>query len=788
MTAAPALPQPGVVAPEANPPELPDNSEPQAQDWTALYGNKFERLPIQIVTALKAHIQDFQQRDKFLRRREVLHDRKMRFYDRGYQHIYATREGSYTQGTAGGTVPSASGGRDIQLPNYIDDYNIFTGYGRIIDSVLTQNPPGINFRPIDGSSSYDVEAAATAEDYPKLFNRTNDAKQIQAQIVRMFRLSGRTIIWTRTEANSQLYGYTQTGTPKQMEVATVHGTLESKVSIMATCPQDLGICGLFKDIDLNIAKSTYPDLPAEGDLPEVKRAAEFKGGKSGLGESEYERTARLGVLQGTRSLGQQGDSFTHLITLQNYFLRPSEFASDHFENTVEELTGSEVGGQVPTIAERLREMFPDGFQIVFVGDTYCGGQPQSFDDALTIGFPYVGEGMYRQAIMDPMVTVQDRFSDNMNGIAENFDTGWANLWINAADQDYEAIVGQIASPNAIRQMKNVKAGSKVSDMLHREENADLPPTLWQFVELLQGPLPAFMLATPPALQGAAMEDQKTASGYAQARNQAMGQQAIFFAVIQAMMANMYRQAALCAARNPDHPAQVVIPGSNGSSTTLQLERLSKGKFGAYPDADSSFPETIQQKRETLKLIFEMVLQSPELAMQILSSPDNWKLFSEVMGFSELKIPEGDVRDKAQFEIEQLLDSAPVPDTQGLEQMQVQHAAASVAARMQNQPEPMAPTLQYQSSVPVSPFAFVEWEFAYFKEWLSSSKARQVMAEGTTDPKKILGMKNVLLHTAELQAALPPPPMMPVPSPKLGDPPPSSGAPPAKPMAPPAATM
>ena len=57
-----------------------------------------------------------------------------------------------------------------------------------------------------------------------------------------------------------------------------------------------------------------------------------------------------------------------------------------------------------------------------------------------------------------------------------------------------------------------------------------------------------MLGTPPALFGASMEDQKTASGYAQAKNQAMGVKGIPWSSVQSIMARMYYLAALKAAK------------------------------------------------------------------------------------------------------------------------------------------------------------------------------------------------------------------------------------------------
>ena len=747
---------------EEHPEEIP-GEEPESP-----YGHKNEKLPEQLVTALKHAVKEFQGQEIYVRRREVLRDRKNRFYERGYQHIYENaRTGGFTQGTPGAIINVE--GREIQCPNYIDDYNIFDRYLLIIQAILTQNPPGIDFRPINPNLAEDMEAAETAEGYRKMFDRSNKIKDIMTGIVRMMGLSSRTILWTRTEANAQKFGFNEDDSPKQMETATVYGTLESRVPILAKSQEDALYCFLFDDPDVKQAKTEYPGF-----------ASKINPNMSGLGESAYERSARLGVLQGTRALAQLGDAFTHLVTRMHCWLRPACFTGEIYDDLFEE---DGVGDGEATVKDKLSELFPLGCHAVFVGDIYVGSWAESMDDAIVIGFPYHGDGMYRQAIMDPMVVVQDRFNDNMNAAAEVWDMGWPSTWTNADDQEYDAIGNQRADPYAIRQ-KKARSGMPLDQEFFREPNPELPATFMGFLEMLEGQLPQFMLATPPAIFGAAMEDQKTASGYAQARSQAMGQQGLIWQVIQDMMARMYYQAALCASKNPDHSEEIVIPAENGQTSTLRLERLTKGKFGAYPDEDSSFPESTQQKRTTLTGLVTMAAQSP-IGAQMFTSPDNWKVFTTLMGMPELVIPEAESRDKQVFEIEELLQQSPIPpDPQVVQQLMIQHAAASVIARTNGQPEPPPPNPKalLQPSVPIDELDYHQWEFEKCKEWLSSEARRRQDAEGNQT-----GVMNVKLHALAHQKAMiammPPPMPGPPPMAHAAPKPPLPGPPPAPPAMP-----
>jgi hypothetical protein len=753
---------------QAPPEELPVPNSEQDQP----YGPNNEDLPEQLQNALAFAIRKFAGQEVFLRRREVIRDRKNRFYERGYQHIYADEAtGGFIQGTPGGMLNV--GGKQIQCPEYIGDYNIFQPYERIIQSVLTQNAPGIDFRPINPNLAEDMEAAQTAEGYRHMFDRSNDVKGIQKEIVRMMCLSARTILWTRTEPNGPKWGYNDDGSPKQMEISSVFGTLESKVPILKKDLCESLYAFLFDDPDVLQAKAEYPAM-----------ADKIKANMTSLAESAYERTARLGVLQGSRSLAQMGDSFSHLVTRARCWLRPACFEGDCYNDILESDPSKTVKDALLELATCPENPVPTGLCVTFVGDVYVGCYAESMDDSLTVLFPYVGDCMFRLAIMDPMQIVQDDFNDDMNYGRETWAFGAPSTWVNADDTEFDAITDQRADPYCFRQLK-LRAGEKMQDNLLREQQPELPASFVKFLEMIQGPLPQFMLACPPSLYGEAMPDQKTASGYHLAASQAMGQQGVWFGVIQQGEANMYRQAALCAAKNPDHSEEIVIPGPEGGNMSLRLERLRKGKFGAYPDEDSAFPESTQQKRSTLDGLITMATTNPAIGMQIMGSPDNWKLFNTIMGLPEIVIPEAEARDKQTFEIELLLQQSPVPPSPEEEQQaQIQHAAEAMANTVQGQPAAPFQPPQPKSSVPVQLLDFHAWEFAKCQEWLSSSARRQQDAEGNQ-----AGVQNVILHAMEHQqmmAALAPPPMAapaPAPAPKPGGPP---GKPaPAKPTPPPA---
>jgi hypothetical protein len=705
--------------------EAPLEEQPEQQDYKQLYGENFENLPEQIVNVLREQVREFQGQERWLRRREVMRDRRNRFYERGFQHIYWNSQGAsagFTMITPGGSATNASG-QMVQAPRYCDDYNLYRRYLQINMAILTQTSPGIDFRPNDASRSEDIESAEAAELYRHDFDRNNDVMNIRQATIRMMGVSGRTIRWTRTVEDAQKFGNNPDGSPKKVEISSVYGTLESKVPILAKCQADCLYVFLSDDPDIKQAKAEYPDF-----------ADKIKAGIAGLGENAYERLARLGVLQGSRSEMLSADSYTHLVTRMHCWMRPNSFTGERYDDPLDTDPGT-------TIGDFLKELFPEGCCVKFVGDTYVGSYPEAIEDSLCIEFPWEGDGMNREGFMEAFVVVQDSFNDAMNASREVFDVGWPSTWVSCETGEYDAIVQQRAEPYAIRE-KKVTNGQKTADLFFREPNPELPATFVEFMQDLQGPLPQFMLAAPPALFGAAMEDQKTASGYAQARAQAMGQQGLIFSKLQKMDAVMYYQAALCAAKDPQDTRTILIPGGSGQTAQISMEKISKGNFKVYPAGDSNMPESTAAKRATIEKVLTLLGPTP-LFPQITAVPKNMRMFLDMEGLEEISIPEAEAYDREMFIIEQLLKLSPVPpDPQMQEQALIDHAAAAVkiTQTQPGAPVPPPPQLPPTCPIPPQPWEFHNWAASADQEWLNSEACRREQANGND-----AGVQNVVLR-------------------------------------------
>ncbi len=779
---------------------IPDQSTLPEPPVESPYGTKNEKLPEQLKKAIESAIRKSQGEENYLRRLEVLHDRRNRFYERGHQHIYQGRDDMFVLAVPGASFMDSDGNQE-EWGDYIDDYPIFHGFVWIIQSVLTQNGPGIAFQPVDPSKSEDTQAAETAEGLRHHFDRVNDTKKILREIVRMFCLSGRTVLWTKTEENAARWGRDDSGKPIKNQTAEVFGCLETKVPIMEREQCTFPYALIYKDLDVRNARQNHPHI-----------AKKIKANEVALDENNYERFARLGVLQGGRSQFQAGEAISHLTTELHAWLRPSCFSDDEFndpfeEATEEDLIQDEDTGEMrtPTVREMLAKVFADkqggftGIHAVYVGQTYSQAWPESMDDCLEIQQPFAGDGQFGMAVMDPAIVAQDRFNMLMNYIAETFDFGAPSTWVASTKVEYEAILDQKAQPYGYRQLKQLAQGTNAAaDNFFREPDPNVPVTLQNTLQFLMGEFLQFVLACPPAMWGESSEDTKTASGLAQSRNQALGRMGILWAPLTKMCARMYYQVALAASNDPDTPEEIIVPVPGGQNSSIRVERLRKGHFMATPDEDSGFPDSTAAKRATLMNVVQLVAEFPPAAQQFFAAPDNWKELLKLFGIQEMVLPEAEARDKQMEEIEELLNGVPIeptPEEVLAGEAQAQQEAAmqaqtDQAAQMQGMPPqpppaPFDPQSLTRSSVPIQPWDFDLWEMQKCDDYLNSNAARIEMKIGRMDPQtgqltpNLRGIQNVWLHREEHRkaAAMKMPPVPPVPLVAPGAGPKPAGAPP-----------
>lgn len=749
-TAAPPNPVEQQI-PETGGAPVEQQSDPAAPPS---FGENNRHLPDELKDVLTAIVKDFQNEELYDRRIEDLTDRAMRFYDDGVQHFYPNyATGVYQIGEAGGAVNV--GGESIECSDYLGAYNIFRARRRTIDSVLTQNTPGIDFQPDKPNRGEDLEAAETAEGYWELFKQKNDIADIQQSVTRFFELSGRVVTRTFTTANQQKWGVNEQGEPRRMETVRVYGTLESTTPILCRSKDDAVYCFTYDDWHILKAKNENPWLKENGG------AWKISGGESGPGESEWKRYARLGVRQARKGAAVLNTALSHLITEMHAFLRPAAFESGNCDPIYTGPTGwdeaeqqyitepaTDEDGNPQTIREFLTMLFPEGAHLKYVGKCLSEATPESMDDAIDIVMSEKRDSLTGGALMEPMKIVQDGYNDLQNAFRENAEKGWPMTHFKGDQEDYDAIVDQQSRPAQFNLIKNPVGGAAapLEDSFFREPDLVLPETVVSLGESYRTTMSQDITGASPALEGVAGPHDETASQRAMDKTQSIGILGPTWSNVQKVFAGIAKKAALLASKNPDHEKEIVVTAGNKQAVTIRLEKLTRGSFHCTPDRDSTFPDSTGAQRANLDQTLPQLATSP-IGMEMMEEPENWEEILRIKGMTTFSLIPAEAAKKQTREIELLLREAPEDNSAAIEKYNVQHAQQALQAQGAGLPIP-----PYQPPPPMLPSImpeqedFHQWEYKQCRKYLSSQDCyREIISGGPDGKGNPDGVKNVRLH-------------------------------------------
>jgi hypothetical protein len=421
--------------------------------------------------------------------------------------------------------------------------------------------------------------------------------------------------------------------PNGQEVVTVVGALELKTPPWANEQREYPYLQWQMETHMARLRAAYPHAAGKIGAPVTPD-----------GSAQYERLARLSQSQGG-PLTEGGDINQNLITYQRTWLRPWAFY------LVEDLERR----------EKLLELFPEGCYVAFAGDAYLESRNESMDEHWRVMHAMPGDGSSngRPALGDSLLSVQERFNSLTNLQMETYDYGVPPTYVDPEAIDVDATQYQSAEPGAIYPARP-RPGMPLGASFFVPPPAQVPPDLVQHGQELMGPIAQFLTGAFPAIFGGSMEGQKTASGYAMARDQALGRLGLVWRRIRQFHADVMMLAVECFRKNRSADVEIPVLGSGMEfdSKWIRLADL-RGSLVAYPEADEQFPTLWNQKRAVLLQL--MGMKDPSI-QQTLAMPENLVLVKQLLGLTELQVPGEDSRTKQVREITVLLEGQPVVRT------------------------------------------------------------------------------------------------------------------------------
>lgn len=597
-------------------------------------------------------------------------------------------------------------GSTNDLPFYTYVTNVYQSYGLSVIAAMSQKLPKVQFFPVSAQSETDIATAKAATDVTEYIEDRNELQMMAIREAYLLWTQGKTFAYVRYVVDDE-YGVTQQPqiensivemfpdrylcqncgeetpvnkddglqpgltqqlcegcgepvggdgnflpaengevpvingyqeVPNGMEKITLYGPLNVKVLPSSQELRESGYLILVEEIQRSAVMAAHPNK-----ADKIDQAGAYSGIIGGSTGDSYERNQRLMLSEATNN-GQPGGSkpLTNLVTYKRAWLRPWLFWEEKDK----------------TLRQELFKRYPKGVMVSFAGDVYLESRDEKLDDHWEAADAMPGVGAYREAIGSSTISLQKRINDVMNVEAEHVDFAAAPpILTDARYLNLEALRNKRMMPGSFHPVSTKSgAGQKsLSDMMFQPKitiDSNLYGHGKDLIELVQLTSGAF-----PAIFGGAMQNVKTASGYAMARNQALGRLEMFWRSIKAFHARLMLKSVEIFRKNRTEDVERVILGKSKDFTSkyIHLANL-QGHITARAQVDEDFPTSWSEIRGN---ITELLSIAPQWIGPLLAHPDNAAFTRRFLANSDLTIPIETQRDKSYREIDWLLDGQPI---------------------------------------------------------------------------------------------------------------------------------
>lgn len=631
--------------------------------------------------------QDQPERDYWLRRIK----KNFLFWD-GKQRLYwSYMAGDWRQipgnGQFDGTDLSAFDRYDNDNDRVV---NLYKAHGETIISAASGSVPAVNFFPEDADDPSDIEAANTQTKISDKIQLDNDAETLCVQGFSILWKQGVIFAYNYYDENAS-YGVNRKpvfGTREQIleqEICVGCGSslenmdeqedgsvvggmgLTPSTDLLAGCPT----CGGY-ETETEYVKEMVPFLERFEDTPKGREVIEFYGTKNvkiapyvnNISESPYlilemdqhwtlmaKMFPKIAKEMGTTSQDtyeryiRHNDVNNNLVTVRQCWFRPFALNALGLDN--EELI------------KELENKYPDGVYAIFVNDklAYCCNE--SMDQHWKCTLSPVDEQIQANPMGESEIPVQEMTNDmvdlTMESILHNIPETFIDQ--NAIDlETYNDIEAQPGMMFPVQRQGNLG----IENLFYTKPAASLSQEHDRFTDRLDSWAQLVVHSFPGLYGGPNTEGGKTASEYAQSRNQALQTLSIYWKMFKKFWNGTIDNAVkdYIEYLSDDEKFTKKVGESNYATIWIRRAELN-GKVGqAQPEANEQFPLNWAQKRG---LFFDLVNVAPSVPLiaQAMNDPENIPEIQRTLAWTNLKMPGRQDHEKQLFEIQGLIQSQPI---------------------------------------------------------------------------------------------------------------------------------
>jgi hypothetical protein len=569
---------------------------------------------------------------------------------------------------------------------YDKPVNIFRAYLESIIAALSVTIPGIKCYPDDAENPLDLNTAKAGDKIAKLIYRHNDVNLLWLHSLFIFCTEGMVAGYNYADSKEEYGQYTEDEYESKMEN-----------HITATCPN----CGM----EMDDAVTNTPEVPLET-MPEEPEYCPSCGSLvvPQLDTQEVEiselikSTSKNKTHQCIEALGGLYVKVPNWARCQkdcNYLFYSYE---THYTNALHKyphLRGEidcgvfdpyEVWGRLsPQYRNEypreqvtcryawfrpsaynildddqmkvLQKHFPDGVKVELVNDVYAQACPCKLDDEWTLTYNPMSDYVHSDPIGLLLVSVQEITNDLLSLTLQTIEHGIGQTFADPRVLDFRGYRQLETAPGQIFPAK-APAGKALGEGFFEVKTATLSQEVMPFGQEVQS-LGQLVSGALPSLFGGAMEEQKTASGYAMSRAQALQRLQNVWKMFTIWWKQIFSKAIPKYIEGMQEDEKEVLMNKDGGfvNSWIRLSELS-GAIGKYElEANENLPQTWSQRKDTIM----QLLQSPQPEiMQMLFAPENRGFIKEAIGLDDFYIPGEEYRIFYLEKISELLQSQPMP--------------------------------------------------------------------------------------------------------------------------------
>lgn len=731
--------------------------------------DKREELDDEIAVLLKTVADHFNNEDRATRERQIRHWRRLKLYWNNFSNVY------WSESAQDYKIYNQSNDSSANDQAYYDKpVNMFKAFLETIIAALSVQIPAINCVPDDADNPLDISTAKAGDKISELVYKHNDVIFLWLHALYIYCTEGLIACYNYPDADKsygtydvpkfkefdeEAYVCPQCGTqiPDWMisqpqaeegleesdELGEDPFAVQQQVECLecgAPIPPDLlkapfkvrRLVGVTEEPKSRVCLEVYGGLyvkvanyaKSQADTPylifshethyanALESYSELRekiphGGWSNTGVNDpYEQYGRLNTQY-------RGEYPEETVTIKNCWLRVSAFNILPEEDY-----------------QKLKKKFPRGVRFVMVNDVPAEYEGEALDDHWTLTQNPMSDYLNHEPLGELLTNIQDIVNDLISLTLQTIEHGIAQTWVDPSVVNLNAQRQIEAMPGTLTATKPVAGTKNISEAFHTSQTASLSPEIFNFFRIIQE-LGQFVSGALPSLFGGQQggDSSRTASEYAMSKGMAMQRLQTPFRMLTIWWKKIFAKVIPMYMQNMVDDERIVMKNDAGKFINVFIRKAEMdGSIGSIElEPSDKLPITDEQQADWIMQLMQLNNQQ---IMGILLDPANIPYIAKVCKISGLHIPGEDDREKQNEEIDELLNSTPIPPDE--------QSIALYEQAVQIDPNAVQPTEQPSVEID-SDVDNHEIEATICKEWAISAAGRLAKKE---NPE---GYRNVLLH-------------------------------------------